>query len=233
MEKIPLFLLDLKEQRRAPWYLALKHGADVAVVCQLEKKWTEYDIVEFLLQTGIPFHTLISSSSVSRTPIIPRPSLVSPYRTKAHEFVIDDYCSYRARCNSILQHPRGRAALMHGGLMWRLAVTVVPWEDVFRGSSGWSLNPEEMIVVKDPVLQLELLDDQLTIAEQEALCGTYLCQTGKFILLAKLFHSSLLQGRRTANKLQFLHGICPLRFFHVLHKIWEDGPAILRRYFAS
>jgi hypothetical protein len=126
VDGIPLFLLDLKEQQRAPWYLALKHGADVAVVCRLEKKWTEYDIAEFLLQTGIPFHTLISSSSVSRTPIVPHPSLVSPYRTKAHEFVIDDYCSYHARCASILQHPHGRAALMHGGLMWRLAVTVVP-----------------------------------------------------------------------------------------------------------
>jgi hypothetical protein len=70
---------------------------------------------------------------------------------------------------------------MHGGLMWRLAVPVVPWEDVYRGPSGWSLNPDEMIVVKDPVLQRELLDDRLTIAEQEALCGTYLCPTGKFI----------------------------------------------------
>ena len=26
--------------------------------------------------------------------------------------------------------------------------------------------------------------------------------------------------------------ICPLRFIHVLHKIWEGGLAILRRYFA-
>jgi hypothetical protein len=69
---------------------------------------------------------------------------------------------------------------MHGGLMWCLAVPVVPWEDVYRGPSGWSSNPDEMVVVKDPVLWQELLDDRLTIAEQEALCGTYFCQTGKF-----------------------------------------------------
>jgi hypothetical protein len=93
-DKIPLFLLDLKEQQQAPWYLALKHGADVAVVCWLEKKWTEYDIVEFLLQMGIPFHTLIPLSSVSRASIVSHPSLVSPYRMKAHEFVIDNYCAY-------------------------------------------------------------------------------------------------------------------------------------------
>jgi hypothetical protein len=177
-----LFLLDLKE-RQAPWYLALKHGADVAMVCRLEKKWTEYDIVEFLLQSGTPFHTLIPSSSpsISQSHIVPRPSLVSPYRSQAHKFEIDDYCSYRSRCNSILQHPRGRAALMHGGLMWRLAVPVVPWEDVYRGPSGWSPDPDEMIIVTDSVLQLELFDDKLTIAEQEALCGTYICQTGWFI----------------------------------------------------
>lgn len=212
-DKIPLFLLDLKEQRQAPWFLALKHGADVAVVCRLEKKWTEYDIVEFLLQRGIPFHTLLPSSSALRTPIISRPSLVPPYRMKSHEFVINDYCSYRARCNSILQHPRGRAALMHGGLMWRLAVTVVPWEDVYRGPCGWSSNPNEMIVVMDPVLQLELLDDRLTTVEQEALCGTYLCRTGKFFFDRLFLYFTRLAEQANSDQVSISSWYMPPQIF--------------------
>jgi hypothetical protein len=132
------------------------------------------------LQNGIPFHTLAPSrSSVSRTPnTASRPSLLPPFRARDYSFGINDYLSYRERCNSILQHPRGRAALMHGGLMWRLAVTTIPWENVYRGPSGWSTNPQEMIVVFDSVTNLELLDDRLSEVEQEALCGTYRCQTG-------------------------------------------------------
>ena len=53
-----LYMLDLKEQRSASWYLALKHAWDVAVVCRLPPEKDEYDIVEFLLQNGIPFHIL-------------------------------------------------------------------------------------------------------------------------------------------------------------------------------
>jgi hypothetical protein len=68
---------------------------------------------------------------------------------------------------------------MHGGLMWRLAVTVVTWENVYSGLSGWSPIPEEMIIVSDSVTNLELLDDQLSDIEQQAPCGTYLCHTNE------------------------------------------------------
>jgi hypothetical protein len=175
---VKLFMLDLKEKKQAVWYLALKHAADVAVICRLGDL-TEFNIVEFLLQNGIPFHTLVPSNLVSRTPIASRPSLVPPFRPKDYQFGVTDYLSYRERCVSILQHPRGRAALMHGGLMWRLAVNVVAWENAYSGPSGWSPIPEEMIIVSDSVTNLELLDDRLSDIEQQALCGTYLCHTGE------------------------------------------------------
>ncbi len=124
---VELFILDLREQKQAVWYLALKHAADIAVVCRLGKDLTEYNIVKFLLQNGIPFHTLVPSSSVSRTPnTTSQPSLLPPFRAKDYSFGINNYLFYREQCNSILQHPHGCAALMHGGLMWRLAVTTIP-----------------------------------------------------------------------------------------------------------
>ena len=59
--------------------------------------------------------------------------------------------------------------------MWWLAVSVVPWEMVFKGPSGWSPNNAEIIVVKHPETGMELFDDRLTEAEKELLCGTYKC----------------------------------------------------------
>ena len=173
-----LFLLDLREKKKAAWYLALKHSSDIAVVCRLDQNLTEYDIVEFLLQNGIPFHTLFPSTLVLSSPVTSRPSLCPPLRKNDYVFGVNDYLAYRERCKTILRHPRGRSALMHGGVMWRLAVTVVPWEDVFRGPAGRPTSSDEMIVVFDSMTNLELLDDRLSEMEQEAICGTYHCQTG-------------------------------------------------------
>jgi len=64
--------------------------------------------------------------------------------------------------------------------MWRLAVSVVPWEAVLKGPSGWSTDSADTIVVNDPVTRMELLDDRLTEAEAEVLCGSYKCATGHF-----------------------------------------------------
>ena len=75
--------------------------------------------------------------------------------------------------------PRGRAALMHGHFMWRIALRPVRWEAVYNGPSGWSPNPDEILVVKDPATNTEYIDDKLSLEEQEALCGTYY-STGQY-----------------------------------------------------
>jgi hypothetical protein len=68
---------------------------------------------------------------------------------------------------------------MHGHFMWRLALRSVRFEAVFKGPSGWSPNPDEMITVRDPSTGTEYVDDKLSVDEQEALCGTYHCLTSK------------------------------------------------------
>ncbi len=182
-----LYMLDLKERRSAKWILALKCASDAAVVCRLDINFNEFDIVEFLLTHGIPFHTLCPSNTIIRTPSVVRPSLDLP--TRPAEFVFDglDYLAYRERCNAILKHPRGRAALMRGHYMWRLAINTVPWEAVLDGPSGWSPVAGEMVVVDDLLSGMELIDDELSEAEEDALCGTHHCYTGKFSKYASLF----------------------------------------------
>jgi hypothetical protein len=66
---------------------------------------------------------------------------------------------------------------MFGNVMWRLAIHTVKWEAVYAGPSGWSLDPSEMLVVRD-ANGVEYIDDKLSPQEQEALCGTYHCFTG-------------------------------------------------------
>jgi len=150
------------------------------MICRLNYNFSVYDIIDFLLTNGIPFHTLQPSRTVLRRPNIPRPCLSPLIRSDLGLFSSRDYLAYRDHCHSILNHPRGRAALMHGHFIWRIALRSVLWETVFSGPSGWSTDADEMIVVQDPFTNTEFIDDRLSTAEQEALCGTYHCLTGKW-----------------------------------------------------
>jgi hypothetical protein len=172
-----LYMLDL-QPKDALWRLAVKNASDALMICRLDRRFTVHDIVDFLLTNGIPFHTLQPSQTVSRTPNLPRPCLSQLVRPDNYVFDKRDYLAYREHCHTILNHPRGRAALMHGHFMWRIAFRSVLWESVYSGPSGWSTDIDEMIVVRDPSTGTEFIDDKLSAAEQEALCGTYRCFMG-------------------------------------------------------
>ena len=174
---VVLYMLDLGPQSVAPWKVAVKCALDALLICRLDPVFNEYDIVDFLLTNGIPFHTLQPSLNALETAPVQRPSLAPLRRPHEYRFESRDYLAYRERCHSILSHPRGRAALMHGHFMWRLALRSVRWEAVYNGPSGWSPNSDEMLVVRDRD-GTEYFDDRLTMDEQDALCGTYHCLTG-------------------------------------------------------
>jgi hypothetical protein len=177
---INIYMLDLGNQSVAPWNLAVKSALDALLICRLDPAFNEYHIAEFLLTNGIPFHTLQPRANALQASHVQRQSL-APFR-RPHEYIYGsrDYLAYRERCHTILSHPRGRAALMHGHFMWRLALRSVRWEAVYKGPSGWSSDPDEMLVAQDPSSGAEYFDDKLTMEEQEVLCGTYHCLTGWF-----------------------------------------------------
>jgi hypothetical protein len=168
-----LYMLELGSQAIFTWRLAMTSASDALMVCRLDAKFNEYHIVEFLLTNGIAFHTLQPSSTLLRTPDMPRPSLMPLTRPEEYKFGSRDYLAYREHCHAVLSHPRGRAALMHGGFMWRIAFRSVMREAVYSGPSGWSTDIDEMVVVRDPSTNIEYIDDKLSTVEQEAICGTY------------------------------------------------------------
>jgi hypothetical protein len=177
-KRLVLYMLDLGPTSSAPWKLAVKSAQDALMICRLDSNFDEYNIVEFLLTNGIPFHTLQPSTTVSRTPNVHHTNIRPLTRPEGYSFHRRDYTAYRKHCHAILDHPRGRAALMHGHFIWRLAMRSVRWEAVYGGPSG-SPNPDEMLIATDPSTNMEYVDDKLSEDEQAALCGTYHCFTGK------------------------------------------------------
>jgi len=172
----------LGNARTVRWNLALKTASEALVVCRLDIAMDERDIAQFLVDYGIPFHTLQPSSSVIQTPRVSRPPMKIPVRNDVHLFTADDYVMYCSNCYYMLRHPRGRAALMYGTYVGRITQNIVPLESVFDGPSGWSMDAAEMFVVMDPVTGIEYIDDQLTEDEKIFLTGRYDCYTGMFFL---------------------------------------------------
>jgi len=78
---------------------------------------------------------------------MPRPSLQSLTQDSDYKFDGRDYLAYRERCRAILDHPRGRAALMYGNIMRRIAIHTVKWEAVYAGPSASPGLHEEPIIV--------------------------------------------------------------------------------------
>ena len=157
-----------------------KTVAHALLVCQLDSEFNECNLAYHLLQNGIPFHTLQLSTTLSRSPISRQPPLVIPFRPADYVFTWRDYEAFRQQCHVVLKEARGRAALLRGYYPWRLAVNDVSFSSVLSGPSGWSTDPEEMLVVKLPETGEELVDDKLKDIELKLLIGTYKASTSMY-----------------------------------------------------
>ncbi|KAF8056263.1 hypothetical protein FPV67DRAFT_1401732, partial [Lyophyllum atratum] len=109
---------------------------------------------------------------------LPPSSCVLPTRPRDYVFRKKDYDAYLLQRNAIFARPSGRAALMRGGFVWRLAVLGISIISVFDGPSGWNelaADSDTMFSAKDITTGEVFLDDQLTNTELDLICGAYIC----------------------------------------------------------
>ena len=177
-----LFMFDFGRDSTVDWHLTVKTAAHVLVICRLDERFRECQLAEFLLTNGIPFNTLKKASLVTTSPVSTHPNPVLLRRPAMHKFSMHDYQAYRDQCHVILKQPRGRAALMAGAYLWRIAMTDVSFDSILEGPTGWSTNPDEMLVVRLDDNSEEYIDDKLTEMEVKLLQGEYICSTGKLQL---------------------------------------------------
>lgn len=180
-----LYMFEGDNKSPVKWNLAMTTAAHAIMVCRLDQTWDIVHIARYLVWKGIPFNTLVRSNSVPRAPLVSTDHLPRhPLRPTGYQFTTDDYQSYRHRCDQILNMCRGHVALMMGGHLWRLATSIVSFDDALRGPSGWYTELSKMLIATDPRTGNEYIDDQFTEDEIESLCGMNLYLTGsKYFLL--------------------------------------------------
>jgi hypothetical protein len=172
----PWYMFDFGPSSTVPWKLAVQNPLTALYICRMEDALTDEELALELLSHGIPFQTLQASDSFTSMETSGGGNMV-PYRPRGYKYTSKDYDIYRQQCNMILSSSRGRAALLHGGFIWRIAKDTVGRLDVLRGPSGKRSLPEEMFVVTDRNGR-EYIDDKLTNVELDLLCGIYYSYTG-------------------------------------------------------
>ncbi|KAJ7833894.1 hypothetical protein B0H13DRAFT_1653562, partial [Mycena leptocephala] len=135
------------------------------------------EVIESLLARGIQFLVCSRSKKLPSTKL-PSRNLYSGLGYRPQNYIPDahDYKSYVGIRNQFLLSPRGRAAVLHGGVVGRLARAVVSIDDVLRGPTDDA--DIDGICLWDGHSQSAYWDDYLTEQEINLICGVYHISTG-------------------------------------------------------
>ncbi|KAG6904426.1 hypothetical protein DXG01_010013, partial [Tephrocybe rancida] len=156
------------------WEVVLTNPA--AVVGLLRGQWGQdfLGLLRELLNRGIPFKTCIHG------PLRPPPPPTQlrfkglGYRPPNHRPDAMEYAAYESLRDDFLRSPRGRAALLQGGIVSRLAREVVQYQHVFDGPTPEVFDTGTML----PGQNHGHWDDALTDHEINIICGVYQIDTG-------------------------------------------------------
>ena len=109
-------------------------------------------------------------------------SCILGWRQFSYEPDAVDYLAYETRRDAFLSQPRARAALLKGGIVWRLAREHIHVEDVLNGPSDDAHQYPKVLCTSDGRL---VEDDDLTEDELNLICGVYEVALGTFLLQRK------------------------------------------------
>ncbi|KAL0569649.1 hypothetical protein V5O48_012311 [Marasmius crinis-equi] len=193
------------------FYVGFNNATDLLEIARRGIGNKKEDIMEALIEQGSPFRTIIEHDTqgdmtgdtmTEPSPyIVPAPAVRNivrmgdgastpsgcrarlGFRPHGYKFILEDFRAYVAIRDEFLSSPRGRAAVLAGGLLARLAKDVVNKTDVLSGPSrdfltAWMYGEQ----FSDPQEQTYIYwDDRLTEEEVNLICGVYEVATGPIL----------------------------------------------------
>jgi len=166
----PIYLLRGKADKRTnpQWVIMVNHAASVLRALRISCGPRSPDIVKYLLDHGIAFNTLIPDPG--NVPRLIPDKVYLGWRNAGYQPDQYEYVAYEERRDAFLKSPRGRAALLAGGILWRLSVGAVPENAVLSGPSPVA----PAYGVNYPLPELgAFCDDKLTPDEEDLITGVY------------------------------------------------------------
>ncbi|KAF8181576.1 hypothetical protein BJ912DRAFT_854611 [Pholiota molesta] len=168
------FLFRFGFKQTVPWLIFVKDPVNALLVCRLDESLNDYGVAFALLQRGIEFSTVLLFTQAEHLRAAPNiRTLPLPVRLHGYEFTTDDYTLYVQARNRLLKNPRiGRAALLLGGIVWRLAVEHVSFSTALLGPTASVLTGSKHA---NDDTNMFLGDDICTQREIDLICGAVVC----------------------------------------------------------
>lgn len=171
-----IYLVNVKghPQSLEPWHLCLEAAAAAVFCLRANLGNCLADVARNLLSKGIAFQTMMPVPADA--PPTTTPKFIPHTCTKGMVFGAVEYRLYEDRRDSFLRGPRSRAALLAGGIVWRLALEVLGKEPAIGGPSDDALINGTRTAITGIG---EMYDDQLTPEEEAFICGVYRITIGE------------------------------------------------------
>ncbi|KAF8156129.1 hypothetical protein B0H34DRAFT_799189 [Crassisporium funariophilum] len=176
-----LFVFSSPKSDSCCWVLGVHSATAALYVCRYILKnpmaHTIVTVAHRLLDRGIPFRTLLPLTCSPRQVTITEPYMPQSYRLSDHTFTKADFDVAMLACRSVLSSPQGRAALLQGGIVGRIAREYVSKDGVLGGPSIEVTAHRVGYLVPSGDNNVKFCDDQLTANEVAIICGTYSLHT--------------------------------------------------------
>jgi hypothetical protein len=187
-----LFVFSSPPSNVCHWVLGVHSPAAALYVCRyiLENPnaHTILTVAQRLLDQGIRFRTLLPLVCSPRQLTVNEPYVPKTYRLIDHTFTTADFDVAMLACQSVLTSPQGRAALLRGGIVGRIAKEFLSIDGVLDGPSVEVTAHRVGYIALSGKDNSRFCDDQLTENEIAIICGTYSLYTGKFHFFICIFY---------------------------------------------
>ena len=180
-----LFVFFSPQSMACEWILGVHSATAVLYVCRYiienPQAHTFVTIARRLLERNIPFRTLLALPCSPRQKTIAEPYTPSSHRQTTHQFTVADFETAMLRCQAVLSLPQGRAALLQGGIVGRIAKVYLSVDGALAGPSLEVTAHRVGYLGSSGTTGILYCDDELTENEIAAICGTYTLYTGKLV----------------------------------------------------
>lgn len=172
-----LYMFNFGSLSTVPWRISVHSAAVALLICRLPSALAdENDIATYLVKNGIKFRTLRLSSDLRSAPQERHHPMLTRLRVATDKFSAADYDSYLQDVATFVRQRHGRAALLAGGILWRITKDLLSFSDALNGPLA---RYSGMFTATDTNGN-EYVDDALTEEETDFLCGLYTKCTGEF-----------------------------------------------------
>jgi hypothetical protein len=178
-----LFIFDTRPSSACSWILGVESAAAAFYVCRYiltnPVGHTVLTIADRLLKKGVPFCTLLLLTTRDVEPLSAKSQPLSS-RNPNYHYTAEDFEGSMLACKDLLKSPHGRAVLLRGGIVGRIAREFLSLDAALAGPSVEVTEHQAGFMSPSHLQDHCYWDDDLSDREINVICGTYVLWTGEW-----------------------------------------------------